>query len=130
MAPRLTESSEARPFLPRTLIYKFVKSIAFSGEEKSRSMAEEWKAWKVVDEENLGADRVGLRLVSSRSGMVNCLHSMLFVLLTKFDRYDTWKVQKDEGEAKKYYLWVNRGKSLQRLRGIWHDTRTAGCGSL
>ncbi|CAE7762700.1 unnamed protein product, partial [Symbiodinium microadriaticum] len=86
VAPKLSEGSDARPFLPRTLIYSFVKSVAFSREEKSRSMSEEWKAMKVVDEE-----------------------------------YDTWKLQKDEGDSKRYYVWVNRGKSLQRLRGIWHE---------
>ena len=53
VAPKLSEGSDARPFLPRTLIYSFVKSVAFSREEKSRSMSEEWKAMKVVDEEPL-----------------------------------------------------------------------------
>jgi len=86
VAPKLSEGSDARPFLPRTLIYTFVKSVAFSREEKSRTMSEEWKAMKVVDEE-----------------------------------YDTWKLQKDEGDSKRYYVWVNRGKSVQRLRGIWHE---------
>ena len=54
MAPKLSEHSESRPFLPRTLIYKFIKSVAFSAEEKSRVMSEDWKAMKVVDEELLG----------------------------------------------------------------------------
>ena len=53
VAPKLSEGSDARPFLPRTLIYTFVKSVAFSREEKSRTMSEEWKAMKVVDEEPL-----------------------------------------------------------------------------
>ena len=34
-------------------IYKFVKSVAFSAEEKSRDKSEEWKAMRVVDEEQL-----------------------------------------------------------------------------
>ncbi|CAE7273341.1 unnamed protein product [Symbiodinium pilosum] len=87
VAPKISEQSDARPFVPRTQIYKFVKSVAFSAEEKSRDKSEEWKAMRVVDEE-----------------------------------YDTWRLQKDESDhARKYYLWVNRGKSVQRLRGIWHE---------
>lgn len=86
VAPPIAET-RARPFLPRTLIYKFIKEIAFSREENVRNFKEShatvYASLKVIDEE-----------------------------------YDSWK--KEEGDGGKF-IWVNRGKSLQRVRGIWQE---------
>ena len=87
VAPPLPHNEEARPFLPRTLIYKFIKEIAFAREEHVRTFkereADTYEKLKIIDEE-----------------------------------YDTWK--KEEGEGPKY-IWVNRGKSLLRVRAIWQE---------
>lgn len=87
VAPALPSNESARPFLPRTLIYKFIKEIAFAREENVRNFKEKesetYEKLKIVDEE-----------------------------------YDSWK--KEEGEGPKY-LWVNRGKSLLRVRAIWQE---------
>eukprot|EP00435_Cladocopium_sp_Y103_P067547 s6_g30.t1 len=95
VAPALPSNESARPFLPRTLIYKFIKEIAFAREENVRTESllilgnfkekesETYEKLKIVDEE-----------------------------------YDSWK--KEEGEGPKF-LWVNRGKSLLRVRAIWQE---------
>eukprot|EP00913_Durusdinium_trenchii_P023756 g22311.t1 len=54
VAPPIAET-RARPFLPRTLIYKFIKEIAFSREENVRNFKEShatvYASLKVIDEE-------------------------------------------------------------------------------
>eukprot|EP00931_Biecheleriopsis_adriatica_P037294 TRINITY_DN21397_c0_g2_i2.p1 TRINITY_DN21397_c0_g2~~TRINITY_DN21397_c0_g2_i2.p1 ORF type:complete len:2222 (-),score=565.91 TRINITY_DN21397_c0_g2_i2:72-5774(-) len=53
IAPTYAEGLDIKPFLPRTLIYKFVKSLAFDREKSQRSKEdrEETDKYKVVDEE-------------------------------------------------------------------------------